>query len=57
MKIERFTYGRSNTQEEAEDTLQLVIIFSIIKSKNHKQIKQNPWKDKKKKNLYHKSYC
>lgn len=42
MKIERFTYGRSNTQEEAEDTLQLVIIVSIIKSKNHKQIKQNP---------------
>lgn len=42
MKIERLTSGRSNTHEETEDALRLVIIVSIVKSKNHKQIKQNP---------------
>lgn len=41
MKIERLTSGRNNTHEEAEDALSLVIV-SIVKSKNHKQIKQNP---------------
>lgn len=40
MKTKRFTFERSNTQEEAEDTLKLLVLVSIIKfKKNHKQIK------------------
>lgn len=48
MKTKRFTFERSNTQEEAEDTLKLLVLVFITKfKKNHKQIKQNFWKDKK----------